>query len=238
MTTSPASVPTHPSYLALDRFSLGATSHEVARHLESCADCRSYVQSLADTAPVSGIVALKSGIERQRRSRLRKWWAASSLLAAAACSLLFFGGLASAPVEAVPSYVGAKGLLSVWIYVKRGPTTQLWDGKQPVFAGDRLRIKVDPAGYDRVEVYSVQEPDAPALLYAGAVAPGRNTALPEAWEIDGEGRAERLIVVFSNGIVAPTWDRWLKGEVEPGVSVLPFVLPKSSAPPPDSSGSP
>jgi hypothetical protein len=76
------------------------------------------------------------------------------------------------------------------------------------------------------------------LLYAGAVVPGHDTALPEAWEIDGAGSEERLIVVFSNGVVEPTWDRWLKGEVEPGVSVLPFVLPKSSAPPPDSSGSP
>jgi hypothetical protein len=238
MTTRPATVPTHPSYLALDRFCLGAASSDVAQHVESCVACRSYVQSLADTAPASGVVAVKAGIERQRRNRLRKWWAASSVLAAAACLLLVFGRGGSAPTEGTPNYVGAKGLLSVWIYVKRGPTTRLWDGKQPVFAGDRLRLKVDPAGYDRVEVYSLQEPDAPALLYAGAVVPGHNTALPEAWEIDGEGSAERLIVVFSQGIVKPTWDRWLKGEVESGVSVLPFVIPKSSAPPPDSSGSP
>ncbi len=246
MTTSPAFVPIHPSYLALDRFSLGSSASDVAQHLETCADCRAYVASLTEAPPASGIVAVKASVEQRRRSSLRVWGTASSVLAAAACLLLTFGrvgpgpsiAIEKAPTEDVPNYVGAKGLLSVWIYVKRGPITQLWDGKGPVFAGDRLRIKVDPAGYDRVEVYSLQEPEAPALLYAGAVSPGHDTALPEAWEIDGEGRAERLIVVFSNGVVTPTWDRWLRGEVESGVAVLPFVLPKSSAPPPDNSGSP
>ena len=247
MTTISASVPAHPSYLALDRFSLGSAASEVVQHLESCAECRAYVASLTDAPPASGIVAVKADIERQRRSRLRAWWTASSVLAAAACLLLVFGRFPQPPIAIVkdpaalqgaPNYVGAKGLLSVWIYVKRGPTTQLWDGKEPVFAGDRLRIKVDPAGYDRVEVYSLQEPEAPALLYAGAVSPGHDTALPEAWEIDGEGRAEHLIVVFSKGIVKPSWDRWLRGEAPSGVVVLPFVLPKSSAAPPDSSGSP
>lgn len=237
MTMSRTSVPTHPSYLALDRSSLGCTSAEVATHLERCSECRRYVESLG-AVPVSGIRAVNADIERQRRSRLRVWWAASSVLAAAACLLLVLGRFGSAPAGNTASYVGAKGLLSVWIYVKRGPATLLWDGKQPVFAGDQLRIKVDPAGYDRVAVYSLQEPGAPTLLYGGATVPGRNTALPEAWEIDGEGSAERLIVVFSKGIVEPTWDKWLKGQVEPGVAVLPFVLPKSSAPPPDASGNP
>jgi hypothetical protein len=245
--TSPASLPTHPSYLALDRFSLGGVASDVAPHLEICAECRAYVASLTESAPASGIVAVKVGIERQRRSGLLVWWTASSVLAAAACLLLVFGRFSPPPIatvedpassEGVANYVGAKGLLSVWIYVKRGPITQLWDGKTPVLAGDRLRIKVDPAGYDRVEVYSLQEPEAPALLYAGAVSPGHDRALPEAWEIDGEGSTEHLIVVFSNGAVKPTWDKWLRGEVESGVAVLPFVLPKSSAPPPDTSGSP
>jgi hypothetical protein len=237
MTTSPASVPTHPSYLQLDRFSLGFVSDDVAHHLESCAACRSHVQSLSRT-PHSGLTDVTARLERQRRSRRRVWWTASSALAAAACLLLMLGRFGLAPAEDKPSYVGTKGLVSVWIYVKRGQTTQLWDGKQAVVAGDRLRIKVDPAGYDRVAVYSVQDPDAPSLLYAGAVVPGRNTALPAAWEIDAEGPAEHLIVVFSQGVVEPSWTRWLNGQVEPGVSVLPFVLPKSSAPPPDASGSP
>ena len=247
MTTSPASVPTHPSYLALDRFSLGLAASDVAQHLETCAECRAYVASLTEAPPASGIVAVKASIEQRSTRSLRVWWTASSVMAAAACLLLMFGPnhgpqltieRDSAPSEGAPNYVGAKGLLSVWIYVKRGPITQLWDGKEPVFAGDRVRIKVDPAGYDRVEVYSLQEPEAPALLYGGAVSPGHNTALPEAWEIDGEGLAEHLIVVFSKGIVKPTWDKWLRGEVESGVAVLPLVLPKSSTPPPDASGSP
>src|SRR5213075_554773 len=101
-----------------------------------------------------------------------------------------------------------------------------WDGKQALAGGDRLRIKVDPAGYRRVEVYSVKTPEAPELLYSGSVTPAQSVTLPDAWEIDSEPGAERLMVVFSNEPVKPSWGKWLRGQVEPGVVVLPFVLPK------------
>lgn len=38
-------------------------------------------------------------------------------------------------------YVRAKGFASVWIYVNRGASTELWDGKRPI-AADRLRVKL------------------------------------------------------------------------------------------------
>ncbi len=158
-------------------------------------------------------------------------------VAAAACGLLFVAlrpqpDLPLGPHEQ-PPYVAAKGFLSVWIYVKHGANTELWDGKKPLFVGDRLRLKVDPGHFHRVEVYSVKPPEAPTLLYAGSVVPGQSATLPEAWEVDAEPGAERLVVAFSNEAVKPVWPDWLQGKVQPGVSVLPFTLPKSMSADPD-----
>jgi hypothetical protein len=172
---------------------------------------------------------------QRRRTQLR-WGAALSGLAAAACLAFALTRLGPAPAEENgPVYVGAKGFASVWIYIKRGSATQLWDGKQPVFAGDRLRIKLDPSSFRQVAVYSVKDPEAPELLYTGGVVPGESSTLPDAWEVDGEAGAERLMVVLSNEPVKPAWNRWLKGEAEVGILVLSFVLPKSSSVPPDTS---
>lgn len=237
MTVSPRTpAPPHPSYLALDRAALGAPSTEVTAHLADCADCRRYVDTLTETPPESAILPIRAGIARAQRAQRVRWLGAASALAAAACLLLFVGRTKPPSVERPAPYVGAKGFSSVWIYVKRGSTTKLWDGKQSLTGGDRLRIKVDPAGYRRVEVYSVKDPEAPELLYSGSVAPTQSVTLPDAWEIDSEPGAERLFVVFSNGPVKPTWSKWLRGEVERGVVVLPFVLPKAGVASPDSSG--
>lgn len=236
MSMSPTSPEQHPSYLALDRHGLGCSSPDVEAHVNACGECRRYVQSLSEAPPALGLVTLRSTMAKRSQRRARVWWTAGSLLAIAACLLLFVGR-SNAPVAGLPPYLAAKGLLSVWIYVKRGTTTQLWDGKLPIFSGDRLRIKLDPSSYRRVAVYSMADAEIPALLYEGEVAPGRSTTLPDAWEVDGEGEAEHLIVVLSNERIEPSWDKWLKGEVEPNVKVLPFTLPKSRTPALDASGS-
>jgi hypothetical protein len=229
----------HPSYLALDRASLGETSAELRAHLDGCNECRSYLESLIGPAPASGIIVIQRALERQRQARRRAWWSALSI-AAAACGLVAFLELRQVAVDpdqprpsALQPYVGDKGFLSVWIYVRHGSNTQLWDGKKAVFAGDRLRLKVDPARFRRVEVYSVKDPDAPALLYAGGVAPGQSATLPDAWEVDAEPGSERLVVVFSNEPVKPVWSDWLRGKVQSGISVLQFILPKSTSPDPN-----
>jgi len=224
----------HPSYLALDRASLGESTPEVGAHLEGCAACRSYIASLGEPAPAGGFVVVQRVLRRQQQARRRTWGALP--LAAAACGLVAFLKLGHRPfgpgqpptATSVP-YVGEKGFLSVWIYVRHGSNTQLWDGKRSVFVGDRLRLKVDPARFHRVEVYSVKDPDEPALLYAGSVAPGQSATLPDAWEVDAEPGSERLVVVFSNEPVKPVWSDWLQGKVQPGISVLPFVLSKSTS---------
>lgn len=232
----------HPSCLALDRAALGAASSGVAEHLAGCEVCRSYVDGLGDAPSVSAMAPIRAGVARahQRRQNVlrSRWIAGTSAVLAAACLLLLVGRTKPPVVDQPVPYVGAKGFSSVWIYVKHGSATKLWDGKQAVAGGDRLRIKVDPAGYRRVEVYSVKNANAPELLYSGSVEPTQSVTLPDAWEIDSEPGAERLMVVFSNAPVKPNWGNWLRGHVESGVVVLPFVLPKSRVASPDSSSGP
>jgi hypothetical protein len=224
---SMSQTPPHPSSLALDRLSLGLASAEVSEHVRRCEVCQQQLRLLAEAPPAPDPAAVWARIaERERRSRV--WWTGASLLAAAACLVLVVGRASVTPAGDMPApYVGAKGFASVWIYVKRGASTELWDGKRPLAAGDRLRIKLDPAAFRRVEVYSVKDPRAPELLYAGPTAPGSST-LPDAWEVDAQPGAERLVVVLANAPTKPVWDRWLAGEVPTGVSVHPFVLPKAS----------
>lgn len=234
--------PAHPSYLELDRTALGTSSSQVGEHLLSCDECQRYIQSLSEAPPPSAMLPIRQGIaraeaERQRQARLH-WLTAATAILAAACLLLVIGRARGPIFGQQPPYVGAKGFSSVWIYVKHGTLTKLWDGKQAVTGGDRLRIKVDPAGYRRVEVYSVKNALAPELLYAGSVEPSESIALPDAWEVDSEPGAERLLVVFSNEPIKPDWARWSRGQVEPGVVALPFVLPKNTSASPDASGGP
>jgi hypothetical protein len=176
----------HPSYLALDRASLGEPSPELATHLASCERCREHVAALAEPPPASGFVRIQQRVEAERRSKQRSWL--MLLPAAAVVALLFIAIRPQPDLPAGPRgeqpYVGTKGFTSVWIYVKHGPNTELWDGKRPLFAGDRLRLKLDPGRFRHVAVYSVKGPEAPALLYAGNVTPAESTTLPSL----GSGR--------------------------------------------------
>jgi len=223
----PTSAALHPSFLALDRAHLGAASPAVSAHLAGCEVCRSYVESPVDALDAPDFVALKQAIERRHKPRARWLWAGASL-AAAACALLLVVTHRSpdARLGADP-YVGAKGFRSVWIYVKRGTETLLWDGKHRLLPGDRLRLKVDPGSYHRVAVYSGGP--SPTLLFSGKLTPGQNLTLPEAWEIDDSPTDEQLFVVFSDGPVEPDWNDWRLGRVPRGIAVLPFTLPKAGS---------
>lgn len=226
-----ASLSPHPSYLALDRASLGRVAEHVRTHLEECRECRDYVAALAEPAPASGLLQIRQRIAKQPR-KLPWAWLGAPLAAAAA--LVLFSGLRPQPsLPKEPLYIGDKGFSSVWIYVRHGSNTALWDGKKQVYAGDRLRLKVDPGRFKRVEVYSIKDPNAPELLYSGSVTPGQSATLPDAWEIDTEPGDERLLVAFSSEPIKPIWSDWLHGKAQPGVMLLPFVLPKSTAPDPN-----
>jgi hypothetical protein len=221
--------PYHPSFLALDRAHLGYASAEVSAHVTACDVCQSYVEEPGSTATASGFVALKQAIGA-REQRRRSWLWLAAPLVAVACGLLLFmttRGPGAIPGEDV--YVGAKGFRSVWIYVKHGTDTELWDGKRALSLGDRLRLKVDPGSYHYVAVYSLTQPAAPQRLYAGPLSPGQNLTLPDAWEIDDSLLPEQLYVVFSDAEVEPAWEEWLQGRVPKAIAVLPFSLPKAGS---------
>jgi hypothetical protein len=221
---------THPSFLALDRAHLGAPTAETRAHLSGCEACRGYLTLLAEPMSASSSVALRSKLDAsvgQRRLSLA-WVFGPASLAAFACALFLF--MAHRQPEAGRSdteYLGAKGFRSVWIYVKHGTETKLWDGKTPLATGDRVRLKLDPGSYHHVEVYALSDPRHPALLYSGVLSPGHNFTLPEAWELDDSKAAEQLYVVFSDAPVEPEWDAWRQGRVPRGIAVLPFILSKS-----------
>jgi len=219
----------HPSFLALDRAHLGHGSADVVAHLDGCVECRRYLESLASPGTASGFAAVQQAIGKQQRIPMAWVWGSVSLVAVACSFFLFVGHRELHEGRGEEAYLGAKGFLSVWIYVKHGTETELWDGKKPLSSGDRVRLKVDPGKYHRVEVYSLSTDQNPTQIYAGAATPGQSTTLPDAWEIDDSPAAERLFVVFGDEPIKPDWDDWLQGKVTPGVSVLPFVLPKSGS---------
>lgn len=220
----------HPSFLALDRAHLGQPTPDVAAHLGGCEECQLYLESLAEPAFAPSFASIQRAIEQPRRRFQWRWvFGSASLVAAACCVFLFVAHRDRNAGQTEDAYVGAKGFRSVWIYVRRGTETQLWDGKQPVLSGDRVRLKIDPGSYHRVEVYSLSDAQNPLRLYEGALSPGQNLTLPDAWEIDDSSSAEQLFVVFSDAPVTPLWDEWRQGRVQPGVAVLPFILPKTGS---------
>jgi hypothetical protein len=226
-TESSAGATAHPSFLALDRVHLGITQPEVDEHIAGCEACRMYLESLTNYALDPTFLAPKAPLAHRVRLR-RPWLLGAVSLAAMACGLLLFVATIERPVEPGEPYIAAKGFRSV--YVKRGHETQLWDGKQPFVAGDQVRLKVDPGGYQRIQVYSLTDPVHPTLLFSGPLAPNKILTLPEAWELDGSAAAERLFVVLSHRPVEPAWDTWSRGKAPADVAVLPLVLPKSQAP--------
>jgi hypothetical protein len=227
-TDSTAGATVHPSFLALDRVHLGITQPEVDEHIAGCEACRSYLESLTNYALDPTFLVPKAPLAHPVRLR-RSWLLGAVSLAAMACGLLLFVANIERPVEPAEPYIAAKGFRSVWVYVKRGDATQLWDGKQPFVAGDQVRLKVDPGGYRRIQVYSLTEPGGPTLLFSGPLAPNKIMTLPEAWELDDSAAAERLFVVLSHAPVEPAWEAWSRGKVPPDIAVLPLVLPKRQA---------
>lgn len=220
----------HPSFLALDRAHLGMPSSDLAAHLALCEQCRSYVAQPETEASASGFAAVQRALELDRaKARPARWrWALAPALALG-CGLLLFvthRGPSATPIDEV--YVGAKGFRSVWIYVKHGADTELWDGKQRLSLGDRVRLKVDPGSYHYLTVYALSDAKEAERLYAGPLAPGQNLTLPDAWEVDESPAAEQLYVVFSDAAITPDWPAWLAGRVPKTITLLPFTLPKAA----------
>ena len=195
----------HPSYLELDR--LYATGGEAAaaslsEHVVACAECREHLAELARSAGEQpawlGAMALAAPRPRPRR-RL-------AIPAAAVVAALSMAALLALTLRpAVPTVTGAgegaealreKGEPAVAVYVLRDRHVIRWDGREPLRAGDRLRLEVAGAGYAHVAVATPSAGGGLALLYTGSLEARAPVLLPASWEVDRVPGPEILHVVL------------------------------------------
>ena len=238
----------HPSVFALDRAALGDASPSVTRHVAACERCRARLQALGDPAPLPA--ALEQRLRREAPARRPRWpWARRAWtggLVAAAAGLILIAVVGRWPDEAAPAarvadgsggappateeaHDTAKGGRAVGLFVRRGGVTFLWDGREPVRAGDALRLEVVPDGLGFVHVFSeVDGPGGASLqhLHQAAIPAGAGGVLRAAWQVDGASRREILVVVLSRAPLdvaaaraaarsAPTDDTWVARLVLP-----------------------
>jgi hypothetical protein len=194
---------THPSYLELDRFALGAPGYEGTHgHVQGCARCRDHVARVSVPSAVPQWVRALP----EKRARPKHLWVAGlsfgvgGLAAAAALALMVTtrnpAGTTVGPVVNAP-YVGTKGGPEVWVYVKRGEDVVLWQPGSPLQPGDRLRLQVDSGGLPQVAVFELDGPNGYRSLWSGTVATSGPSTLPVAWSVDARPGDERLVVVAS-----------------------------------------
>lgn len=130
-----------------------------------------------------------------------------------------------------------RGAPSVGLYIKRGARVFLWDGRQPVAAGDRLRLKVVPEGFTHVGVFATaaSSSEQARLLFASEIAPEEETLLPRAWEVDDTSGAETLVVVLGRRPVSKKDLTWLgQNRQHPSELWIRTLHLRKSAGPPDS----
>jgi hypothetical protein len=200
----------HPSYALLDAAALGdeSAAAQIAPHLGDCAACRDHIKAAQMPADDLALARLqRRAQETPKQASVIRW----SYAAAAALVCVLAVGVANvlAPRHDV---VTTKGAPSVAVYVKRGDTVFLWNGRAPLKVGDTIRLKIVPEDARFVEVRS----DSGEALYHGALSPPE-TELPVAWRLDDRGTSERLRVGFA---------------VQEGkeISHVDLVLPKEGAP--------
>ncbi|MCC6808599.1 MAG: hypothetical protein IT381_14340 [Deltaproteobacteria bacterium] len=177
---------THPSFFMLDRAGLGdaAAKAQIAEHLETCGVCRAHLQALAAPANELALQRIKRA-PSPARPLVPRW-----IMAAAAAAVVSVIGIGLANVLSDRGdVVTAKGAPSVAVYVKRGDTVFLWNGRAPLRANDTIRLKIVPEEMRFVEVRDASG----AVLYKGELTPPETT-LPVAWRIDEQGEAEHLTV--------------------------------------------
>ena len=180
----------HPSLLALDRFALDRKDPAVAAHVAACARCADHLQRVAEPPPPPPWLR---GLEQPggKRPRAISWWHRWSLVCA---GVLAVGGGAFLLRGREPLDVGAKGMPSIAVYIKRGDAVSLWDGASAVRAGDAVQLKIAATGYARVTVAAAGVGDL-TELYAGPAA--SDGLIPQSWTIDDAPGSEVLLVAFS-----------------------------------------
>jgi hypothetical protein len=175
----------HPSFLQLDRLASGIADTAVAAHARHCPECTAHLGRCEQ--PVA-IPAWVRELPAPRKPGFWRRWAALGVLVTA--SLLI------AVLPRSHEEVTAKGTPAVAVYFRRGERVALWDGVQPLQAGDAVQLKVQTSGYSRVTVGSIESGKV-QTLYEGAAQADAATLLPQAFTLDDGTRDEALLVVFS-----------------------------------------
>jgi hypothetical protein len=216
----------HPSFLALDRHAVrpldGST---VGEHVERCPACRSHVERVRSSGPVPDWARDLS--RAPARASLRWSWLAAA--AALAAGVLVIALRPARPHD--PESTTVRGSAAVGVYVRRGSRVFLWDGRQPVVAGDRIRLKVIPEGFAYVTVLTRETSGGERrlrVLFAAEVDPGRESVLPAAWQIDAAPGPETLIVSLSQGPLAPGEIVRAEHRADAAIWVRRLELPKAS----------
>lgn len=176
----------HPSFLALDRHALGASTPEIASHVGACSVCRAHLDALLVASPIPPrVLELRAPTPWWRE----RWLQVLVPVAAAALIIVL---ISRTPADAVR----AKGTPTAIAWVKRGDEVSQWKGA-PLAVGDSVRFQVAPEGLSRVTVI---DGTTKSVLYEALV---KETTTTPAWTLDGTPGGEVVWVVLSNDVVTP-----------------------------------
>jgi hypothetical protein len=208
----------HPSFLELDAYAVEGDD-TVHQHIESCAPCRHYVESLR--APQ--VVPDWARSLPKRRGSFAGWFTllggAGALVTAALAAFL----IAGPPPEHQPAQtqtLSTKGVgPTVVVHLKRGGQVSQWRSGERLRAGDVLRLEISPDGYRRVRVSSPTS-SGESILFSGTIEPRRPTLLPLGLQIDAASPTERLRITLEDPAGMPdgrsprTWEKTLTFDLE------------------------
>ncbi|MBM4784457.1 MAG: hypothetical protein GQE15_42880 [Archangiaceae bacterium] len=176
----------HPSFLALDRHALGASTPEVAAHVGACSVCRAHLDAVSVAAPIPPRVL---GLRPSAPWWKQRWF---QVLLPVAAALVMVVLISARPADELR----AKGPPTAIAWVKRGDDVSQWKGA-PLTVGDSVRFQVAPEGLSRVTVI---DGTTRTVLYEALV---KETTMTPAWTLDGTPGGDVVWVVLSNDVVTP-----------------------------------
>lgn len=191
----------HLSSFALDVYwaSRRAADEAIDAHLELCARCRSYLESLdavsAASPPASERASAEPRLTQQRPRSRGSWWVYATAASFALLGGIWLGSRTHELSSSNTNYVGIKGAPAVQLLVHRASDTHVWDGRSPVQPGDALALRVACDGFSKL---AVAAPGSNGWKRLSQVAcPSRDGALPFTLIVDEQPGDERFAVVLS-----------------------------------------
>jgi hypothetical protein len=218
----------HLSPLELDLYFASAAEgdparREIERHLEGCPACQQYLAALQelDALPPRPIAP---PLPIPARGPRLGWIISGAGALALAAGIALVG-----PRGTGDLYVAQKGAPAAQVLLRSDGRTRIWNGRDPVHAGDALAFRVACEGFARVTVATAgATPERPTRVFEGA-CPTDAQPLPFSLVVDDAPGAESVAVILSHD---PLDDRALGGAVAgapktKSVWALPFVLTKT-----------